>query len=127
MKQLVARGMVTLGLVASLGFGVSAVASAGGLPPLGGTTTTTGATSTALKIYHQELTAYRASRTAIEATFRASINLARSNYQKALLSATTSAQRSAAEQNKVTAIINAASTRSSELIALGNAPTPPAS
>jgi hypothetical protein len=117
--------MVTMGLVASLGFGMSAVASAGGNPPLGGLTTTTGAVTSTLKTYQKQLTAYRATRSAIEATFRASVQTARSNYQKALLTATTAAQRSAAEQSKMTAIINAASARSSALVALGNAPAPP--
>ena len=94
-------------------------------PPARNDTTTTTAASMALKTYQKQLTAYRASRSAIEATFRASIQTARSNYQKSLLSATTSAQRSAAEQSKVTAIIEAAAIRSSALVALGNAPTPP--
>jgi hypothetical protein len=128
MKQFVVRGVVTLSIVASLGFGMSAAASASGGHSSGGsTTTTTAADSSAYKTYQKQLAAYHASRSAIEATFRASIQTARSNYQKALLSATTSAQRSAAEQTKVTAIIDAAAIRSSALIALGNAPTPPSS
>jgi hypothetical protein len=118
--------MVSLGLVTSLGLGMSAVASAGGNPP-GGGTTTTGAVSSSLKTYQKQLSAYRASRNAIETAFRANIDTARSNYEKSLLTATTSAQRSAAQQEKVTAIILAAATRSSALIALGNAPTPPSS
>jgi hypothetical protein len=106
---------------------MSAVASAGG-PPLGGIpTTTSGTASATLKAYQKELSAYRASRNAIEATFRASIETARSTYQRSLLTATTSAQRSTAQQIKVTAIIQAAETRSAALISLGNAPTPPAS
>jgi hypothetical protein len=127
MKQFVVRGMVALGLVTSLGLGVSAVASAGGTPSVGGVTTTTGAVSAALKTYQKQLRAYSASRSAIEATFRASVQTARSNYQKALLTATNSAQRSAAEQTKVAAIISAAYVRSSALTALGNGPTPPSS
>jgi hypothetical protein len=127
MKQFVVRGTVALGLAASLGLGMSAVASAGGSPPLGGVTTTTGALSSALKTYQKQLKAYSASRSAIEATFRASVQTARANYQKALLMATNSAERSAAEQIKVEAIIQAAQTRSSSLIALGNGPTPPSS
>jgi hypothetical protein len=126
MKQFVVRSLVSLGMVTSLGLGMSAVASAGGAPS-GGSTTTTGAASSALKTYQKQLTAYRASRNAIEATFRASVQTARSNYQKSLLTATTSAQRSAAQQFKVTAIIDAAAARSSALIALGDAPTPPSS
>ncbi len=127
MKQYVVRGMATLGLAACLGLGTSAVASAGGTPPPGGITTTTGAVATTLKAYQKQLNAYRASRNAIEATFRASVQTARSDYQKAILTATTAAQRSAAEQTKVTAIINAAAVRSAALVSLGNAPTPPAS
>jgi hypothetical protein len=118
MKQFVARGVVALGLVTSLGLGMSAVASAGGTP-------SRSATAAALKTYERQLTAYKASRNAIEATFRASVQTARSTYQLALSTATTSAQRSAAEQTEVTAVINAASARSLALTALGNAPTPP--
>lgn len=118
MKQLVVRGLVAAGLIASLGLGVSAAASASGGP-------TSGPVATTLKVYRQELAAYRASRAAIESTFRASVATARTNYQKALSVATTSAERSAAEQTKVTAIIQAAATRSSALITLGSAPIPP--
>jgi hypothetical protein len=126
MKQFVVRGAVALGLVTSLGLGLSAVASAGSSPH-GTVTTTTGAVSSAMKTYQRQLSAYHASREAIEDIFRASIQTARSTYQKSMLTATTSAERSAAQQSKVTAIIQAAETRSSALVALGNAPTPPAS
>jgi hypothetical protein len=119
MKQFVVRGMVTLGLVTSLGLGVSAVASAGGTPSRGTTT------ASSFRTYQKQLATYRANRNAIEATFRSSIQAAHSIYQQALSTATTSAQRSAAEQTEVTAVINAASARSSALVALGNAPTPP--
>jgi hypothetical protein len=127
MKQWVVRGMVTLGLVASLGLGTTAVASAGGNPSSKDNGTTTGDTTPAQKIYHQELSAYRASRNAIESTFRASVNAATATYKQALLAATTSAERSTAEQNKVTAVIEAAQIRSAALTALGHAPTPPTS
>jgi uncharacterized lipoprotein YmbA len=117
MKQLVVRGLVVLGLVTSLGLGVSAVASAGNGP---GTTP-----APTMKVYRQEMAAYRASRAAIEATFRSSVDTANATYERSLNSATTSAQRSVAEQTRVQAIIQAAATRSFALTTLGNEPTPP--
>lgn len=126
MKQFVVRGLVTLGIIASLGFGISGVAFASGHSS-GGITTTTLGLSSALKTYQKQLADYHAARSAIEATFRASVQAARSAYQKSMLTATTSAERSAAEQVKVTAIINAAYIRSQALTALGNPPTPPSS
>lgn len=118
MKKFVARGVVALGLAASLGMSTAVLASAGGLPSVPPVTS-------ALKTYHQELATYRATLATIEATFRASVAAAESAYEKALASATTSAERSVAHQNKVTAIIKAAETRTAALIALGNPPTPP--
>ncbi len=117
MKQFVVRGVVAFGLVTSLGLGLSAVASAGNGP---GT-----APAPSMKVYRQELSAYRSSRAAIEATFRSSVNTANATYEKSLSSATTSAQRSVAEQTRVQAIIQAAATRSFALTTLGNGPTPP--
>jgi hypothetical protein len=117
MKQFVVRGLVTLGLVASLGLGVSGVASAGNGP---GTTP-----APTMRVYRQEMAAYKASRAAIEATFRSNVDIANAIYERSLSSATTSAQRSVAEQTRVQAIIQAASTRTSALVTLGNAPTPP--
>lgn len=122
MKKLAARGLVVLGLATSLGFSTVTLASAGGLP---GVPPVTGSVTSALKAYHQQLAAYRASLLAIESTFRASVAQAESTYQKALAVATTSAERSVAHQNKVTAIIKAAETRTAALVALGNPPTPP--
>jgi ferredoxin-NADP reductase len=127
MKQFAVRAMAALGIVTSLGLGMSGAASAGGHSSGGTTTTTTISLSSALKTYQKQLTAYHTSRNAIEATFRTSIQMARSTYQKAMLTATTSAERSAAEQAKVTAIISAAYVRSQALTALGSAPTPPSS
>ncbi len=122
MRKLVSRGLVSLGLVATLGFATALMASAGNI---GSTPPTSGSVSTAMKTYRQELAAFDAQRDAIEASFRANVALARSNYRKALLSATSSAERSAAQQTEVTAIIDAAATRSAALVTLGNPPAPP--
>ncbi|HEV7959331.1 MAG TPA: hypothetical protein VGP11_07690 [Acidimicrobiales bacterium] len=116
MKQFVVRGLVVLGLVTSLGLGVSAVASAGNGP---------GTVAPTMRVYRQEMTAYKASRAAIEATFRSSVATATATYDRTLSSATTSAQRSVAQQTRVQAIIDAAATRSSALTTLGSAPLPP--
>jgi hypothetical protein len=83
------------------------------------------ATSSALRTYDKELAAYRDSRRDIQLTFRAAVNSARTAYSEALLLATTSAQRSTAQQIETTAIIQAASARSAALIALGNQPVKP--
>jgi hypothetical protein len=121
MKKLASRWLVSLGLVVSvaLGTAVTAVSASAGNAPI------QGPVATSLKLYRQELAAYNAQRTQIEANFRASVALAKSNFSKSLASATTSAERSAAQQTEVTAIIDAAATRSAALIALGNPPTPP--
>ncbi|MGA7834216.1 MAG: hypothetical protein WCA31_03325 [Acidimicrobiales bacterium] len=124
MKKLVSRGLVSLGLVASLGLGTALTASAGSV---GGIAPTSGPVASTLKAYRQELKAYNAERLAIEANFRASIALAKSTYEKALSSATTSAERSAAEQTREYAVIEAAATRSTALVQLGNPPSPPSS
>jgi hypothetical protein len=116
MKKFVVRGVLALSLVGALGIATVGAASAG----------TPSHTSISKKTYREELASYRASRSAIEATFRASVASARSNYQEALASATTSAERSTAQQAMQTAIINAAGVRSASLITLGTAPVPPA-
>jgi hypothetical protein len=116
MKKFVVRGVLALSLVGALGVATVGAASAG----------TPSHASVSKKTYQKELASYRASRTAIEATFRASVASARSNYQEALASATTSAERSTAQQAMQTAIISAAGVRSASLITLGAAPVPPA-
>jgi hypothetical protein len=114
-RKFVVRGFVALSLVGALGLATASVSSAGKAPR----------GSVSEKTYRTELASYRSSRYAIEATFRAAVASAQSNYLEATASATTSAERSAAEQARQTAIIQAAAVRSSSLVTLGAAPTPP--
>jgi len=116
MKKFVVRGVLALSLVGALGLATVGAASAG----------TASHTSISKKTYREELASYRASRAAIEATFRASVASARANYQEALTSATTFAERSTAQQVMQTAIIDAAGVRQASLVTLGSAPAPPA-
>jgi hypothetical protein len=115
MRKFVVRGFVALSLVGALGLATASVSSASKAPHSG----------VSEKTYRAELASYRSSRDAIEATFRAAVASARSNSLKATASATTSAERSAAQQAMQTAIIQAAAVRSSSLVTLGAAPTPP--
>jgi hypothetical protein len=115
-KKFVVRSVVALSMVGALGLATAGVASAGKAATH---------TSVSKRTYREELASYRASRQAIEATFRAAVASARSNYLQALDSATTSAERSAAQQSMQTAIIQAAGVRSASLVTLGAPPTPP--
>lgn len=116
MKKFVVRGMLALSLMGALGVATVGAASAG---------TSSHATITK-KTYREELASYRASRAAIEATFRAAVASARSSYLEALASATTFAERSSAQQYMQTMIIDAAGVRSASLITLGSPPRRPA-
>ncbi len=119
MKSLVVRTMVTLGIVAALAFSTPMWASAGS------TNSTSGTPSKAMRTYDKEIVAYRESRQAIQLTFRAAVTSARATYNESLSVAINAAQRSAAQQAMVTAIIQAASARSAALTALGSQPVKP--
>ena len=114
MRKFVVRGVLALSLVSALGLATVGVSSAGAASH----------TSVSKKTYREELASYRASRNAIEATFRAAVASARSNYLQAIANATTSAERSAAQQAMAAAIIDAAGVRQASLVTLGPAPTP---
>lgn len=115
MRKYVVRGVLALSLVGALGLATAGVSSAGSVSH--------GAVSK--RTYREELSSYRASRQAIEATFRSAVAAARSNYLQAIANATTSAERSTAQQAMATAIIQAAGVRSASLITLGAAPIVP--
>lgn len=115
MRKLTSRGLIALGFVATVGLSTPVLASAG--------TQQNG--SAPSRTFHQDESAYRASRRAIQITFRSAVNQAHATYEYVLAQATTSAQRSAARQTYVAAIIQAAATRSAALIALGTAPKKP--
>ncbi|MGB7103084.1 MAG: hypothetical protein WBD82_00630, partial [Acidimicrobiales bacterium] len=110
---------VALSVVATLALSAPLVASAGS------TGSTTSKPTVSLRTYHKELVAYRESLQTIRLSFRASVSTAHSTYLGALSVATTYAQRSAAQQAEVTAIIEAASARSAALTALGSPPVKP--
>ena len=112
MRKFTSRGLIALGIVATVGLSTPVLASAG--------TQQNG--SAPSRTFHQDESAYRASRRAIQNTFRSAVNQAHATYEYVLAHATSSAQRSAARQTYVAAIIQAAATRSAALIALGTAP-----
>jgi hypothetical protein len=95
------------------------------LASAGSTSSSKAVSASALRTYNRELAAYRDSRRAIQLTFRAAVSSARAAYTEALSVATTAAQRSTAQQNETTAIIQAASARSAALTALGSQPVKP--
>jgi hypothetical protein len=113
MRKLVSRGIIALGIVATLGLSAPVLASAGSTGQ-GSTTTSKGT--------HETDAQYLAARHTIQVDFRNSVNLAKLTYQNSLAVATTSAQRSAARQVYEAAIIQAATTRSAALTALGPEP-----
>jgi hypothetical protein len=113
MRKLTSRALAALGIVATLGLSTPVLASAGSTTP-GSSTSKSG---------HETYATYLATRHAIQVAFRTAVNQARTNYQSALASATTSAQRSAARQVYEAGIIQAATTRSAALTALGPAPS----
>ena len=115
MRKYVLRGVLALSLVGALGLATASVSSAGSVAH--GTVS--------MKTYRAELASYRAARSAIEKTFRASVAAARSNYLEAIAAATTFAERSTAQQAMATAITEAANVRSASLITLGVAPVAP--
>jgi Skp family chaperone for outer membrane proteins len=119
MKKFVVRSALALSMVGALGLATAGVASAGKA------TTHSSRATVSRHTYREEMASYRASRQAIEATFRAAVASARSNYLQAIESATTSAERSAAQQAMQAAIIQAAGVRSASLVTLGAPPTPP--
>jgi hypothetical protein len=118
MRSFLVRTAVVLSIAGTFAFSTPLLASAGSTP-------SKSVSSSALRTYDKELAAYRESRKAIQLTFRASVSSARATYNDALSLATTSAERSTAQQNEVTAIIQAASARSAALTALGSQPVKP--
>jgi hypothetical protein len=112
MRKLTSRGIIALGIVATLGLSAPVLASAG----------STGQTSSTTKGGHESDAVYLAARHTIQVVFRTTVNQAKLTYQSSLEIATTSAQRSAARQVYEAAIIQAATTRSAALTALGPEP-----
>jgi hypothetical protein len=111
-----------------LGRSFAAVALATGLlfaTPLAASAGSEGSKTSSPRTYHQQVVAYRESRYAIQLAFQSAVNIARATYVSALSLATTSAERSAAQQALTTAIIQAASKRSAALTSLGAPPVRP--
>jgi hypothetical protein len=116
MKSFLVRTALALCIAGTLALSAPMWASAGSPPSK---------SASALRTYDRELAAYRASRNAIQLTFRASVASARATYAAALSVATSASERSTAQQAMVTAIIQAASARSAALTALGGPPVKP--
>jgi hypothetical protein len=120
MKSFLVRTALALCIAGTLALSAPMWASAGSPP-----SKSASASASALRTYDRELAAYRASRNAIQLTFRASVASARATYAAALSVATSASERSTAQQAMVTAIIQAASARSAALTALGGPPVKP--
>lgn len=116
MKSFVMRATTALSIVGALALSTPLLASAGA---------SAAPQSKAMRTYDKEIVAYRESRQAIQLTFRAAVNSARATDAESLSVATSAAERSAAQQAMVTAIIQAASARSAALTALGSQPVKP--
>ncbi|HVA53506.1 MAG TPA: hypothetical protein VNF05_08325 [Acidimicrobiales bacterium] len=112
MRKWTSRGLVAVGIVATLGLSAPVLASAG----------SNSQDSPSSKGSHPGIASYRTTRRAIQAAFRDAVNLARTAYQNSLATASSSAQRSAARQIFEVAIIQAAATRSASLTRLGPEP-----
>ena len=115
MTKFSSRGLVALGMVGLLAVATPVLASAGSAP----------VTPAQQRSYHKAIVAYRDSRYAIQLSFQSAVNAAKSSLASALALATTSAERSTAQQISDAAIIQAASTRSAALTALGKVPVRP--
>lgn len=122
MKKSLPRTIASLCMCATLLFCASAASGAPLARSNHGATTTT--TFGPWKTYRQALAAYVAARKTIAETFRAAVQTAKSTYFAALASATP-AERSTARAAYELAIAQAAATRSSALVSLGNPPVRP--
>ena len=112
MREWASRGIIALGIVATLGLSAPVLASAGSPRQVSSTS----------KGIHESDALYLAARHTIQVDFRNNVKQAKMTYQSSLAIATTSAQRSAARQVYEAAIIQAAATRSAALTALGPEP-----
>ena len=112
MREWASRGIIALGIIATLGLSAPVLASAG----------SPGQVLSASRGTHESDALYLAARHTIQVDFRNTVKQAKVTYQSSLAIATTSAQRSAARQVYEAAIIQAAATRSAALTALGPEP-----
>jgi hypothetical protein len=132
MKKSLPRTVASLSVCAALLLGASA-ASGAAFRHSNSATTSTAATSNATttttlgpwRTYRQLLATYIAARKVIGEDFRSAVEAAKATYYSALAAATTGAERSTASAAYDLAIAQAAATRSSALISLGNPPVRP--
>jgi hypothetical protein len=118
MKRFAIRSIASAAMVATLALGTPVVAFAGN-----NTTTTT--TFSSLHAYQTSEHAYRTQLKAINLAFIEAIAVAKSDYQSALATATSSADRITARAAMRLAIANATAARASALTALGKPPVKP--
>jgi hypothetical protein len=118
MKYFATRSITALALVAAMGISVPAVAFAD-------STTTTTVAPSAWTTWHKTWVSYVDGLKAIRASYRASVESARSAYFTAKATATTKAERQAAQVALEAAIAAALNARVTAITAAGDPPAPP--
>ena len=128
MKHRSIRAITVITLAASIAASVPTVAFATSTHTSvsAKTSTTTATDRLAWKTWHASWTAYVQGIKSINATFRTSLEGARSAYRTALAAATTKTDRLTARTNLDKAIAAAFATRVAAISAAGNPPAPPA-
>jgi hypothetical protein len=121
MKHFATRSITALALVAAMGISIPAVAFADST-----TTTTTPAAPSAWTTWHKTWVSYVDGLKAIRASYRASVESARSTYFTAKAAATTKAERQAAQATLESAITADLNARVTAITAAGDPPAPPA-
>lgn len=121
MKHFTTRSITALALVTAMGISIPGVALADST-----TTTTTTVAPSAWTTWHKTWASFVDGIKAIRATYRASVESARSTYFSAKATATTKAERQAALASLETALTAALNARVTAITAAGDPPAPPA-
>jgi len=120
MKSFVTRSVATAAILATLSFGVPAIATAGTT-----STTTTTIVITTMKQYRAAERAYLAALKVINDTFILAVSTAKSTYAASLSTASSSSARISARSTYRSAIALATLARSNALSVLGKPPLKP--
>jgi len=123
MKKIAIRSIAAFALVASVGFSVPAVAWASGSSPSTGATT---AVATPWTTWHATWVTYVQGLKSINASFRSSVQSARTTLQAALAAATDKAEKQAAVAAFEVSVEAALNARVTAITAAGDPPPPPA-
>lgn len=121
MKYFAARSITALALVTAMGISIPAVAFADST-----TTTKTPAAPSAWTTWHKSWVSYVDGLKAVRASYRASVETARSAYDTGLAMATTKAERQAARATLEVALTATLNACVSAITAAGDPPAPPA-